>query len=421
MSYFVISIIFTSIMSKRPRSKKAKQPEFSMTLFVSQNAQHKYSIIHNKNVISGRIVILADFDHLNLAEILRTSSLEFFVAIKEPVYLELVHYFYSNLSFHANHIRSRVKSIDIDISLENFTRLLHLSCKGVDIHNVNLHDFEYQDGETDLTASLASRRWEVGSSKERRGKVLHSHAQVLAKIVFYNLLPKSGEYCHAHGSAPLLIYCLLKDIIVNILKLIIDFMLSEHLLIPNRNIPFGMLITYLLKLLKFDLSGEKAIALSIDINSTLLKRMHVGNRASIPPSPVIPTFASRSSSASADPFAALSAQFQEHSLKINTQLEKISTRQDEFWQEYRKDLEHVCFSIRYLLSYVDESFGRHAWPAHLLSGYAELLGPPFDHGYLSQLHPEHQPLPKILISRLRKKKIELLFDADKKGESDGVI
>ena len=96
-------------------------------------------------------------------------------------------------------------------------------------------------------------------------------AQVLAKIVFYNLLPKSVEYSHAQGSAPLLIYCLLKGIRVNIPKFIIDFMLSEHLMIPNRSLPFGMLITRLLKLLKFDLSSEKAVAPYVDINSTLLR------------------------------------------------------------------------------------------------------------------------------------------------------
>ena len=68
-------------------------------------------------------------------------------------------------------------------------------------------------------------------------------AQVLAKFVFYNLLPKLGEHSHARGSVSLLIYCLLKDIRVNIPKLIVDFMLLEHLLIPNRYLPFVMLIT----------------------------------------------------------------------------------------------------------------------------------------------------------------------------------
>jgi len=105
--------------------------------------------------------------------------------------------------------------------------------------------------------------------------------------MFYNLLPKSGEYSYTQRSASLLIYCLLKDIRVNILKLIIDFMLSKHLLIPNRNLPFRMLITCLLKLLKFDLSGERSIAPSIDIKNTLLKRMHVGERAPIPQPPHI--------------------------------------------------------------------------------------------------------------------------------------
>ena len=104
-----------------------------MNVFVSQNASHKYTIIHHKHVILGRTVVLAYFDHLNWTQILRTSSLKYPVTIKEPVYLELVPYFYSNLSFHANHFQFRVKGIDIDFLLEKFVRLLNLSYDGVDI------------------------------------------------------------------------------------------------------------------------------------------------------------------------------------------------------------------------------------------------------------------------------------------------
>jgi len=136
--------------------------------------------------------------------------------------------------------------------------------------------------------------------------------------VFYNLLPKSGEYSHVRGSVPLLIYCLLKDIRVNIPKLIIDFMASEHLLIPNRYLPFGMLITRLLKQLKFDLFAERSIEPSVDINSTLLKMMHDRERAPAPqPPPIIPAIAHGSSSASVDPYIALSAQLREHDLKMS--------------------------------------------------------------------------------------------------------
>jgi len=114
--------------------------------------------------------------------------------------------------------------------------------------------------------------------------------------VFYNLWPKSGEYSHARGSAPLLIYCLLKCIRVNISKLITDYMASEHLLIPNWHLPFGMLITRLLELLKFDLSAERSIEPSVDINNTLLKRMRARERAPAPQPPsIIPNVALRSS------------------------------------------------------------------------------------------------------------------------------
>jgi len=99
-------------------------------------------------------VVLADFEHINLAAILSTSSLEHFVTIKKPVYPELVHYFYSNQSFQNNHIRSRVLGKDINIFLDKFAYLLHLSCEGVDIYNVDLHDFEYPDGESAMIASL---------------------------------------------------------------------------------------------------------------------------------------------------------------------------------------------------------------------------------------------------------------------------
>ena len=85
-------------------------------------------------------MVLSDFEHLNLTNILSTSSLEHFVTMKELVYPELVHYFYSNLSFQNNHIRSRVLGKDINIFLDKFAHFLHLSCEGVDVYNVDLHD-----------------------------------------------------------------------------------------------------------------------------------------------------------------------------------------------------------------------------------------------------------------------------------------
>jgi len=144
-------------------------------------------------------------------------------------------------------------------------------------------------------------------------------AQVVARIVFYNLVLKSGEYSHAQSSAPLLIYFLLKGIRVNIPKLIINFMLSEYLLIPNRHVLFGMHNTRLLKLLKFDLFADRSVEPSVDINSTLLKRVHAREHAPAPQLPsIIPAIAHGSSSVSStsvDPYTTLSSQLREHDLR----------------------------------------------------------------------------------------------------------
>jgi len=139
----------------------------------------------------------------------------------------------------------------------------------------------------------------------------------------------------------LLIYCLLKGIRVNIPKLIINLMLFEHLLIR-------MFISRHLKLLKFDLSAESSIAPSIDISNTLLKRMHTRERAPAPipqPPPIIPPVVPGSSSAYVDPYAALSAQLQEHDLKITSQLEKMSAHHEEIQQGFQNDLTYLLFHL----------------------------------------------------------------------------
>ena len=69
--------------------------------------------------------------------------------------------------------------------MEKLTRLLHLSYDCVDIHNVNLHDFGYSDGETALTASLLLQGDENTSLvRNEEVKYYTLTAQVLAKIMF---------------------------------------------------------------------------------------------------------------------------------------------------------------------------------------------------------------------------------------------
>ena len=192
--------------SKCPRTEKFKQSQSSSRpkhVFVSENVMYKHLIICNKHVISGQCVILAGFNHLDLTTIVKTSSLNHFVTIKKQVFPDLVQYFYSNLSFVNNHIKSCVKDVDINISLERYAMIFKLFCDGVEIFYSDLHDFEYLNGENALTVSRLL--YDDDNPVLVRNEELNRYmlrAQVLAKIVFHILLPKSGEYSHAQGCAP---------------------------------------------------------------------------------------------------------------------------------------------------------------------------------------------------------------------------
>jgi len=82
---------------------------------------------------------------------------------------------------------------DIHISLDKFANLLHLSCEGVDIYIVDLHEFAYPDGEfAHATSILLHDDDNPALVRNEEVKYYTLTAQILAKIVFYNLLQISG-------------------------------------------------------------------------------------------------------------------------------------------------------------------------------------------------------------------------------------
>ena len=105
--------------------------------------------------------------------------------------------------------------------------VFHLSCKE-DIFHFDFEDFGYPENESHLTATkLLHNDDNPALVKNEDVKYYTLTVQVLTKIILYILLSKSGEYNHADGCAPLLIYYIMRGIRVNIPKLIIDFILSE--------------------------------------------------------------------------------------------------------------------------------------------------------------------------------------------------
>ena len=92
--------------------------------------------------------------------------------------------------------------------------------------------------------------------------------------------------------------------------------------------------------------------------------MHASERVPAPQPPrIISVVVSGSSSASFDPYAALSAQLREHDLKMYTNFQRIKKRVD-------NDQQYIYVSIHYLQTSVDETYSRNAWLVLLLRGHS---------------------------------------------------
>jgi len=120
-------------------------------------------------------------------------------------------------------------------------------------------------------------------------------------------------------------------------------MLSEHLLMPTRNIPCGMLLTQLFKHFKINLFDERTINPFIDINNTFLKRMqmHVGAHVqdpSHPSSPPVQHFVPDFSFSVADPYAGMMTQLSDLSLQITSFIERIVASQEAMRREQQNDM-----------------------------------------------------------------------------------
>jgi len=104
-------------------------------------------------------------------------------------------------------------------------------------------------------------------------------------------------------------------------------------------------VALLFKYFKFNISGETAFDLSVDIDHTLLKRMQVGTHehAHIPQAPPSLQFASRSSS-SADQFTTLMDKMNSIELNSFSLSKRILANQVKF----QNDLSYVCSTVRYL-------------------------------------------------------------------------
>ena len=92
-----------------------------------------------------------------------------------------------------------------------------------------------------------------------------------------------------------------------------------------------MILSRLFKYFKINLSDKGAVNPSVNINSALLKRMHVGAHVqapSHPSSPLVQHFVSGSSSSAVDPYAGMMTQLNDLSLQITSSKKRILANQE---------------------------------------------------------------------------------------------
>ena len=126
--------------------------------------------------------------------------------------------------------------------------------------------------------------------------------------------------------------------------------------------------------------------------------MRVRERVRAPqPQPIIPVNApgsSSGSSASFDPYHALTTQLREYSQQMSTEMAAHFQRLE---QRVDNDFNHICDSIRYMQTCLHDIYHRHTWTAPLLRGRSQPLpsaDPPFDAWVPPPVVPEPPASPE---------------------------
>jgi hypothetical protein len=176
-----------------------------------------------------------------------------------PSYPKLMQYFFANLHFEGKFMCSRVSGIDIKMSFKEFATFIGTPATGLTIFADSLRSFEFPEGHSIESLSECLHGTPVQDVYNEDIHLYTLPAQILAKIIFHNLVPKTGEFDRARGCVPILIYCFLQGIPVNIPRLILAQISATNLATTSKGLPFGMLFTRLFTHWGIPLEGQELI------------------------------------------------------------------------------------------------------------------------------------------------------------------
>ena len=192
--------------------------------FVNASAQDNFhNFFSKKKIITGRKVVFSDFGEHLIEHLFDKFKLIEFLSMDLPSYPKLMQVFFANLFIENPTLFSRVCGIDIKMTFTEFANFLGMPLTGLKISPYSLRSFEkYPDGHSLESIDECLHDAPIEDMYNEDIHLYTLLAQIIAKIIFLNLVPKTGEFDHARGCVPILAYCIMKGIPVNIPILILD-------------------------------------------------------------------------------------------------------------------------------------------------------------------------------------------------------
>jgi hypothetical protein len=301
--------------SNLPPSSSNPNPA-PLPTFVNSSAQDFYHNFYSKkNIIRGRRVVFNDFADHRIEFLLDKFKLVDLLSLHLPSYPKLMQYFFANLHIEGKFLCSRVHGIDIKMSVKDFADFIGIPATGLKILPDSLRSFDFPEGHSIESLSECLHGTPVQDMYNEDIHLYTLPAQILAKIIFHNLVPKTGEFDRARGCVPILIYCFLQGIPVNIPRLILDQIIASNLATSPKGLPFGMLFTRLFTHWGIPFAGQESLKPPSPLGYSFLQKKR-SHRPSITVEdapqdapPVMPSSSSSARAYTSDSFSSFVSQY----------------------------------------------------------------------------------------------------------------
>lgn len=259
--------------SKRSRSGPS-QPVEDYTIYLKDpTLLDAFKEMQSYDILPGRFIKYEDFALHNLKGYFANVGLDKLYSSEnqKPYYPLLIKLFYTNLSHKKldtdnRVITSLVKGKEISFSPKLLGKMLNIPYRGISLEDVSMDDEHILQN----LIFLPGQGGIINHSQK-----LRPFPRFIARILAYNLYPKSGSFHFISLELAKALYAIMANIQVNWAEVYFE----NFLQIPYRGfLPFGALLTTIFEAFRVPLDSETSILRSVEFfDSNALTRMKIPN------------------------------------------------------------------------------------------------------------------------------------------------